>query len=140
MCSFRESNLADTATAGSRLRSIRNENRMKASHVARLAGHEALADIISSARAPRPQRGSRRRRGQRDALRTHAGGIPRQSGNPTVVLQLLKEVCSLCTPCQGFLLTRKAKLTGELFACRIIIIFCQKGPVSLLHAYTVKIR
>lgn len=65
---------------------------MKASHVARLAGHEALGDIISSTRGVnRSTRPHRRRRSQREEQRTH-GSMPRQSGNPLVVLQLLKEV------------------------------------------------
>ena len=63
---------------------------MKASHVARLAGHEALGDIISSSRAP-PRHSRPHRRRRREGSRSR-GGSHRQPGNPGVVLQLLKEV------------------------------------------------
>ena len=84
----------DFPLAGVDLRQTRNQRGLKASQLARLAGHDGLALILSERQSQgggRRVRGSRRRRRHRDSL--HTGGT-RAASSPDAVLALLVQVRS----------------------------------------------
>ena len=83
--------------AGVDLRRTRNQRGLKASQLARLAGHDGLALILSERQSQgggRRVRGSRRRRRHRDSL--HTGGT-RAASSPDAVLALLVQVRFACS-------------------------------------------
>lgn len=81
------------SAAGMDLRRIRNQRGLKASQLARLAGHDGLAALLSERQggARSRARASRRRRRNREALHTQGGG-PRPVSSPEAVLALLVQV------------------------------------------------
>lgn len=79
--------------AGTDLRRVRNQRGLKASQLARLAGHDGLAAVLSERGPGRRARAHRRRRRHRDALHTQGGG-PRPASSPEAVLGMLVQVPS----------------------------------------------